>query len=94
MRSTKEGIVRKDGRKVNQLRPIVCEHGHLQSADGSCRFSMGGTSIIASIVGPQQSNHHFDQTKIDRAHIDAKVQSTRGTSSKLASRIHCIYLSI
>ena len=81
MRATKEGIIRKDGRRTNELRSIVCEHGHISSADGSCRFTMGGTSVIASIVGPQESNKYFDYNKIDKAHIDCKVQSVHGSGS-------------
>ena len=43
---------RGDKRDANQLRPLACEVGVLERADGSARFSQGHSCVLASVVGP------------------------------------------
>lgn len=51
--SSGDGSVdRGDGRTNNQLRPLACELGLLHRADGSARFSHGGTSVLVAVNGP------------------------------------------
>ena len=45
---------RSDGRKNNQLRPIVARVGIIPNADGSAMFAFGGTIAIAAVYGPRQ----------------------------------------
>merc|ERR1712154_216820 len=61
------------------LRPISIESGHLDSVDGSCKFSIGTTCVDVSIVGPVSSLKHSHHKKINKAHLDVTVQSEQGT---------------
>ena len=36
-------------------RTLVCERGVLHRADGSARWAQGGTSVLASVYGPQST---------------------------------------
>ena len=44
-------MARKDGRLPNQIRPLRCEIESLAKADGSCRFYLGTTCVIAAVYG-------------------------------------------
>src|SRR3989344_5643723 len=44
---------RSDGRKNNQLRPIIAKVGIIPNADGSAMFAFGGTIAIAAVYGPR-----------------------------------------
>src|SRR3989344_8977433 len=45
---------RSDGRKNNQLRPIIAKVGVVPNADGSALFAFGDTIAIAAVYGPRQ----------------------------------------
>lgn len=45
---------RPDGRKINDLRPIVAKVGVVPNADGSAMFAFGDTVAIAAVYGPRQ----------------------------------------
>eukprot|EP01098_Paradermamoeba_levis_P004918 TRINITY_DN2094_c0_g2_i1.p1 TRINITY_DN2094_c0_g2~~TRINITY_DN2094_c0_g2_i1.p1 ORF type:complete len:251 (+),score=78.13 TRINITY_DN2094_c0_g2_i1:38-754(+) len=59
---------RKDGRQTNQIRPLTVERGILKRADGSCRLSQGGTTILCAVFGPLESKSRNEL--LDRAHIE------------------------
>ena len=40
--------MRKDGRQVNEIRPIKIERGYLRNAEGSAMIEMGGTKVLCS----------------------------------------------
>lgn len=48
-------MIREDGRKYNELRPIKIEAGVLERADGSAYLEVGGNKIIAAVYGPKES---------------------------------------
>ena len=43
-----------DGRKMDEMRPIVSKVGVVPNADGSALFSFGKTIAIAAVYGPKQ----------------------------------------
>ncbi|MFA4819837.1 MAG: exosome complex exonuclease Rrp41 [Candidatus Aenigmatarchaeota archaeon] len=47
-------LVRLDGRKFDETRPIVAEVGVLKNADGSAMFKLGNTTAIAGVFGPRK----------------------------------------
>jgi exosome complex component RRP41 len=49
----KEGI-RRDGRKVDELRPISIEIGTVPKADGSALINMGKNKILVAVYGPRE----------------------------------------
>ena len=49
----KKGI-RRDGRKLNELRPLKLEVGVLNNADGSAYIEQGKNKILAAIYGPRE----------------------------------------
>jgi exosome complex component RRP41 len=51
---TKMTAKRSDGRKFNQLRPMVAKVGVIPNADGSAMFAFGNTVAIAAVYGPRQ----------------------------------------
>eukprot|EP01084_Bolivina_argentea_P013705 25695_1 len=66
---------RTDGRTTNELRTITIENGHLESVDGSCKFSIGKTCVEVSIIGPICINNNQNT----EANLDITVQSEQGT---------------
>lgn len=49
---TPEGI-RRDGRRLDELRPIRMDVGVLKNADGSAYVEQGNTKILAAVYGPR-----------------------------------------
>jgi len=47
-------ITRGDGRKANEMRPMIAKVGVVPNADGSALFSFGDTIAIASVYGPRK----------------------------------------
>ncbi len=47
-------VKRSDGRKPNELRPIIAKIGVVPNADGSALFAFGDTIAIAAVYGPRQ----------------------------------------
>ena len=56
---------RKDGRKLDELRPISAKVGVIPNADGSAIFQSGKTIAIAAVYGPRKMHpqHQQDPTK-------------------------------
>ena len=48
-------MIREDGRKFNELRPIKIEAGVLERADGSAYLEVGGNKILVAVYGPRES---------------------------------------
>ena len=46
-------VKRVDGRKVDEVRPVIAKVGIVPSADGSASFETGGTKAIAVVRGPR-----------------------------------------
>jgi ribonuclease PH len=40
--------MRKDGRQLDELRPVTIERGYLRNAEGSAMIEMGGTKVLCS----------------------------------------------
>jgi exosome complex component RRP41 len=57
---------RDDGRKADELRPIVIKVGVIEQADGSALVSMGKTTAIAAVYGPRSMHPKHKQVS-DRA---------------------------
>ena len=50
-----EGFLRLDGRKCSQMRPLACNQGLLNQADGAACFALGGTLVLAAVYGPTRN---------------------------------------
>ena len=48
-------MIREDGRKFDELRPIKIEAGVLERADGSAYLEVGGNKILVAVYGPRES---------------------------------------
>ncbi|MBS3071777.1 exosome complex exonuclease Rrp41 [Candidatus Pacearchaeota archaeon] len=45
---------RSDGRKLNEMRPMIAKVGIIPNADGSAMFTFGNTIAIAAVYGPRK----------------------------------------
>ena len=52
---------RMDGRKLDEMRPIVAKVGIIPRADGSASFEFGDTKAIAAVYGPRPLHPQFLQ---------------------------------
>ena len=52
---------RPDGRKIDELRPIVAKVGVVPNADGSAMFAFGDTIAIAAVYGPKKMHPQHSQ---------------------------------
>jgi ribonuclease PH len=43
-------MIRSDGRRPNQLRPVSIQPGYLENAEGSAFITMGGTSVLCAVT--------------------------------------------
>ena len=59
-------LKRMDGRKVDELRPLIIKAGILEKAQGSALVKMGRTHAIAAVYGPRELYPKFLQ-KPDKA---------------------------
>lgn len=60
----KDGL-RLDGRKPDEMRPVVMTAGVLHRAAGSCYLEWGGNKVMAGVYGPREAipRHSQDPTK-------------------------------
>jgi ribonuclease PH len=72
-------IFRADGRRASQLRPIKCDRGILHRADGSARWTQGGTSILVAVHGPLEAPQ--SQQNPHQAIVEAILQPRSGDPS-------------
>lgn len=47
-------LIRSDGRKFDELRPIEMKVGIIKNADGSAYFKVGNTEVYAAVYGPKE----------------------------------------
>ncbi|MFH1400493.1 MAG: exosome complex exonuclease Rrp41 [Nanoarchaeota archaeon] len=52
---------RKDGRALDETRPITAKAGVIKKADGSAYFQIGNTSAYAAVYGPRELHPRFMQ---------------------------------
>jgi exosome complex component RRP41 len=52
---------RKDGRKIDEMRPMKAKVGIIPNADGSAMFSFGDTIAIAAVYGPKKMHPQHSQ---------------------------------
>eukprot|EP00735_Rhodelphis_limneticus_P014048 TRINITY_DN8027_c0_g1::TRINITY_DN8027_c0_g1_i1::g.20140::m.20140 TRINITY_DN8027_c0_g1::TRINITY_DN8027_c0_g1_i1::g.20140 ORF type:complete len:244 (+),score=33.61,sp/Q9LX74/EXOS5_ARATH/43.27/2e-43,RNase_PH/PF01138.16/4.1e-28,RNase_PH_C/PF03725.10/0.087 TRINITY_DN8027_c0_g1_i1:69-800(+) len=69
-------IERADGRTANQIRPLACEQGLLNRADGSARFSHNKTSVIVAVYGPGDVKPWNE--KLDRCVLEVNYKPVSG----------------
>ena len=61
---------------------MACELGLLNRADGSCRFSHGDSTVLASVFGPLQPKRQRKQL-IDRASLEVSFRPRTGIPGQL-----------
>ncbi|OQR97799.1 exosome component Rrp46 [Achlya hypogyna] len=71
---------REDGRLVQEIRPLACEQGLLNRADGSSRFNHGTTSVLASVSGPAAAKLRR-QEKMHCATLEVVFKPEKGAAS-------------
>ncbi|KDO30684.1 hypothetical protein SPRG_04585 [Saprolegnia parasitica CBS 223.65] len=71
---------REDGRLVQEIRPLACEQGLLNRADGSARFNHGTTSVLASVSGPAAAKLRR-QEKATGATLEVTFKAEKGAPS-------------
>lgn len=57
-------------------RTLAAEQGMLARADGSARFSQGGTTVLCSVTGPMEVKPRFEQ--LDKAYLDVIIKPVTG----------------
>ncbi|MBT4604892.1 exosome complex exonuclease Rrp41 [archaeon] len=73
-----------DGRKNDELRPMIVKAGVIKKADGSAYFKIGNTECFASVYGPRELHPRFLQNPkkgIIRCHYNMLPFS--GTGSRI-----------
>ncbi|XP_055352862.1 putative exosome complex component RRP41 [Paramacrobiotus metropolitanus] len=53
--------LRRDGRKPEEVRDILCQFGCAEGADGSVLYQLGNTKILATVVGPADAGENDDE---------------------------------
>eukprot|EP00746_Dinoflagellata_sp_MGD_P162131 gnl/MRDRNA2_/MRDRNA2_89555_c0_seq1.p1 gnl/MRDRNA2_/MRDRNA2_89555_c0~~gnl/MRDRNA2_/MRDRNA2_89555_c0_seq1.p1 ORF type:complete len:226 (-),score=36.87 gnl/MRDRNA2_/MRDRNA2_89555_c0_seq1:12-689(-) len=76
---------RLDGRFAHQLRPPRVELRPLRRSDGSARFSMGGSSVLAAVYGPREAKMKSREV-FDRAIYEVHVRPRSGPPGQPAER--------
>jgi len=71
---------REDGRLVQEIRPLACEQGLLNRADGSARFCHGTTAVLVSVHGPAQAKLRR-QEKVNQANIEVTFKAEKGMAT-------------
>lgn len=74
-----QSTARSDGRELNQIRPPRLELRPVNKrADGSARFSMGGTMVMAAVHGPREFKKFRHRELSDRAVLEVVVRPRVG----------------
>lgn len=82
-----EGL-RVDGRRPNELRSYRAQLAVIPQADGSALFSLGNTTVIATVYGPRDNNNHNSsntECSINTKIHAAAFSSTTGDRRKAGS---------
>eukprot|EP00927_Polykrikos_kofoidii_P025699 TRINITY_DN23047_c0_g1_i1.p1 TRINITY_DN23047_c0_g1~~TRINITY_DN23047_c0_g1_i1.p1 ORF type:complete len:284 (+),score=43.88 TRINITY_DN23047_c0_g1_i1:69-854(+) len=77
---------REDGRDTNQMRPPNVEIRPLLRADGSARFSLGNSSVIAAVYGPREPKSRYREV-FDRATLEVIVRPRVGMPGSLERQL-------
>jgi exosome complex component RRP46 len=81
--STNEMGHRVGGRTFNQLRLMVCELAVLGRADGSAKWTQGGSSVLAAVYGPRQALPRKEDA--ERAVVEVVFKPRSGIQGELVS---------
>lgn len=73
--------MRSNNRLANQIRTISCSTSILHKADGSSKFSLGDSSVMAGVFGPVSVPIRLE--KIDAAQVIVTLDPLSGTSGTL-----------
>src|SRR6058998_2667189 len=49
-------LIKSDGRRLDELRPVRIEAGVLRRADGSAYIEWGGNKVLAAVYGPREAH--------------------------------------
>ncbi|KAL6054691.1 Exosome component 5 [Balamuthia mandrillaris] len=79
---------RTGGRTRAQLRAPSMEHGLLNRADGSAKFSFDKTSILAAVFGPTEVS--LRDEILDRATIKVTYKPKNGVAGPAEKEIECL----
>jgi exosome complex component RRP46 len=71
-----QGEQRLDGRLFNQLRPMMCEQGLLNRADGSVKYSQDKSTVLVAVYGPIETKRRREL--LDRASIEVMFRPRSG----------------
>ena len=72
----KEIVWRRDKRTAQQMRPLKCDCSVLTRSDGSARYSVGNTAVLASVYGPADVDGRREL--VDRAAVSVTVRPVTG----------------
>ena len=72
--------MRADFRENNQIRPLESDNGFMPQVDGSGRFSIGNTSVVASVLGPASPKFSHQDT-FSGGILDVRFQPSSGRST-------------
>jgi ribonuclease PH len=82
--------LRPDGRSSHSLRPLSCELGGLQNADGSAVWKSGSTHVLASVHGPLAARQTLHE-QADRAIVSVVIKSGASSSNSASSSASITY---
>lgn len=86
-----ESTVRGDGRLPNELRPLLANPGLLSRCDGSTRFALDRTEVIAAVHGPYEPKRSRQECP-DRATLDVMVVPRSRRSGPLERELEQLIL--
>ncbi|KAI8476193.1 MAG: ribosomal protein S5 domain 2-type protein [Monoraphidium minutum] len=79
--STSEAApTRAKGRLAMQLRPLLCERGLLQRADGSAKWVQDGSCVLAAVIGPAAAGPRKENAERAVVEVVFKPRSGLATS--------------
>ena len=79
----KEFVWRRDKRTAQQMRPLKCDCSVLARSDGSARFSVGNTAVLAAVYGPADVDSRREL--VDRAAVSVTVRPVTGQDGPVSA---------
>ncbi|GBF94102.1 exosome complex exonuclease [Raphidocelis subcapitata] len=76
---------RAKGRLPTQLRPLLCERGLLQRADGSAKWVQGGSAVLAAVNGPAAAGPRREDA--ERAVVEVVFKPRNGPAGSCESEL-------
>ncbi|KAJ2770598.1 Exosome non-catalytic core component [Coemansia nantahalensis] len=80
-----EGL-RVDGRRVNELRRILCRASVLNTADGSAYFEQGNTKVLVAVYGPREPHTRAAGNSGERALVNVEFNVAPFSTSERRKR--------